>query len=132
MQRLVEVRDGDDAKAVRVLPRGRRVGIGDEEDIGTRVARAEGLLLDAADLLDASVERHLASGCDLLAAVDVGRAELVDDVEGEGETGRRAADLPGVDPDLHREIEFWLDEDAHDGARRLVRRRLRPDRDSLL
>ena len=74
-------------KPVRVLARGLRVRVGNEEDIGARVARADGFLLDPADLVHRPVEGELAGRDDPFAVVDVGRAELVDDVEREGEAG---------------------------------------------
>src|SRR5579863_178010 len=77
---------------------------GGEEDRGARVARADHLLLDAADGL------HLAAGGDLpgpgdeLAAGQVQRGQLVDDAEGEHHARAGPADVTHVDRDGEREL----------------------------
>ena len=99
LQRLLKTLHRDDAQPVRVLAGLARVlPRRDEEGIHTRLARADRLLLDAADRADPAVEEDLAGRGDLVAAVDVA-AELLQHVEREGEPGRRAADAAGVDRD---------------------------------
>ncbi len=76
----------------------------DEEDIHTRLARADRLLLDPADRADLAVEEDLAGRRDLVPAVDV-PSELLEHVEREGEPGRGAADAVRVDRDADRQVD---------------------------
>src|SRR5579884_4359705 len=65
VQRLLKTLHRDDPEAVRVLPR--VAGVlprGDEEGVHTRLARADRLLLDAADRAHLPVEEDLARGRD--------------------------------------------------------------------
>ena len=62
--------------------------LGDDEQIRARLLRTDRLLLDAADRLDRAVQSELARDDDPASLVDV-LTQLVDDVEREGQTGRR-------------------------------------------
>src|SRR5207245_4590463 len=91
----------------------------------TGCARTDRLLLDAADRADRAVRTDLAGRGDLVAVDDV-TAHLLEHLEREGETGRGAADVPGVDPNRERKLDVdrRLDRDADDRA---VGRRARGD-----
>src|SRR6185436_14453162 len=95
---------------------------GDEEDADSGVANPDRLLRDAADRPDAPVEVDLAGRRDPAAVVDV-LAESLEEVESEGETRGRPADVAGVDRDLERQLDRGRgrDEDADDRALRVVR-----------
>src|SRR5438034_463610 len=66
-----------------------------EEDVRSGTSGADRLLLEAPDGDDRAVEAHLSARDHLVAAVDV-VAELLGDVQGEGEACRRAADPAGT------------------------------------
>src|SRR5215468_4503875 len=113
-QRLTEVADGEDLYAAGVAARGRGVVPGRREhDVHVAVVGRDRLLLHAADRKDRAVERDLACRHHLVAAVDV-LAELLHDIEREGEPGGRPADVPGVDADVDRKLDRRrrLDDDA--------------------
>src|ERR1700741_4151780 len=76
----------------------------DDEDVDVRAPGTDRLLPDRADRLDRSVEAELSRGRDPVAAVDV-MAELLVEVESEGEPGGGAADVPRVDRDRERELD---------------------------
>src|SRR5579862_4322221 len=104
---VFQVRDGlrqgahlDQAQPGRDRALGvRAVGRRGQEDRGPGVARADHLLLDAADGLDLPAGGNLAGPGDELAAGQVQRAQLVDDAEGEHEARARAADVTHADRD---------------------------------
>ena len=97
-----------------------------EENIHTRIARADRLLLDSADRADRAVGEDLAGRRDLVAVVDVA-SELLHHVEREREPGGRAADR--CPASILTGNGSWMSgavstEDADDRAARLgVRRR---------
>ena len=74
-------------------------------------ARADRLLLHAADRPDGAVRVDRAGRGDPVAVVDVA-AELLHQIEREGEPGRGAADAVGVDPDRERELRLLRLRDA--------------------
>src|SRR2546423_11405343 len=132
VQRLWKALHRDDSKPVRILPRGACVRPRrDEEDVHTRLARADRLLLDGANRQHAAVELELARCGDLVAAVDV-VPELLRQVEREGEPGRGAADAAGVDANLDRELAGraadLVDENPDRGLALVVGAGDRPDR----
>src|SRR5206468_2612887 len=99
-QRLLKTPHRDDAKTVRILAGGLRiVPCWDEEDIHTRSARADHLLLDGSHRKHGPVEGELARRGDPAAVRDVA-PEHACDLERERETSRRAADATEVDVDL--------------------------------
>ena len=79
----------------------------DEENVHTRLARADRLLLDPADLADPAVEEDLARRRHLVAVVDV-LPELLQDVEREREPCGGPADAVGVDRDLEGSRSVWF------------------------
>src|SRR5438105_6570843 len=124
LQRLLKTLHRDDAQPLRVLPRVARVlPRRDEEGIHTRGARTDRLLLDAADRVHGAVRPDLAGRRDPVPVVDVA-AELLEDLEREGEPGGGAADTVGVERDAS-----LVEEDADDAAPRAVPGRDRPQRD---
>src|SRR5579859_3014379 len=78
---------GDRALGVRAVRRG------GQEDRGARVARADHLLLDAADGLYLPAGGDLPGPGDELAAGQVQRGQLVDDAEGEHQARAGPADI---------------------------------------
>src|SRR5215218_8021065 len=102
-QRLWKVLHRDDPQPVRVAPRLTRVRTGrHQEDVHTRAANAERLLLHAADRAHCAVRTELPGGRDLVAVGDVA-PELLEEVEREREAGGGSADAARVDLDLDRQ-----------------------------
>src|SRR5439155_10589290 len=96
LQRLLKVLHRDDSKAVGVPPcLGRVVPSRHEENPDPGLANSDRLLLDPANRLDGAVELDPPRSRDPVAVVDVA-AELLEQVEREGEAGRGAADAAGV------------------------------------
>src|SRR6266508_5624300 len=129
-QRLAKGRDREDFEPVRVAPGVLRISVGDEEEVGVGVSRRERLLLDAPDLPDPSIEVERAGYDDAAIFVQI-LAELVDDVQREGQAGGGATDRPGVELDREREVDRrrLFDLNADDGPLGLVRIRLRGEAD---
>src|SRR4029077_16139668 len=102
-QRLLKTLHRDDPKPVRVLPRiACVVPRRHEECVHTRLACADRLLLDSADLAHTAVQRDLAGGGDLVAPIDV-PSELLEYTEREREAGGWPADAVRVDRDAQRQ-----------------------------
>src|SRR5438067_13674204 len=93
-----------------------------------RLACSDRLLLDPTDRADFPVWEDLAGRRDLVPVDDV-PAQLLEDVEREGEAGGGAADAARVDPDCDRQMDVdrGLDEDADDGTLRAFPGCDRPD-----
>ena len=74
-------------------------------------------LLDASDRRDAAVELDLSRHGNVQAAIDVALPRL-DDIEREGEPGRRPSDTAEIDLDVERQLDVGelLDLDADDRA----------------
>src|SRR5207237_10252585 len=83
-----------------------------------RLSRTDHLLLRAADRTDRAIGTDHPGGGDLVAVVDVPTA-LFEDLEREGETRGRAADVAQVELDLQRnvQVERRLRLEADHGAR---------------
>ena len=95
----------------------------DEEDLGVLLGRGRRLLGVALDVADRAVGLDRARHGDTVAAGQLARGEQVDDRQREGEPGRRAADLAGVDRHVEREpgIEVaGLGGDAEEALGRVV------------
>src|SRR5919201_2593991 len=98
-QRLLKSLHRDDTDRPRVLPRDSEVvPARHKEHVHMRVARADRFLLGGADLADAAVRSDRSRGRDLVAVVDVA-ATLLEDLQREGQAGRRAADVSEIELD---------------------------------
>src|SRR5439155_3079291 len=112
--------DGIDGEVPRHGTSLARLDPRDKEQLRLRALGPLDLLAHAADRPDVPVDRDLARPGDHTPVCDVGRAQEVDDADGEHEAGGRTADLARVDLDRERQVDVRnvIDADAHDGVRR--------------
>ena len=84
-----------------------RVGRADrnDEDLGVRGPGRDRLLGQAADLADVAVGVDRSRDRDPLAAGQLAGRQRVDDRQRHRQTGRRPADVAGVEPDVERDVD---------------------------